>query len=333
MPDCPICASHVAPPRETIDWSGYDCPRCGRWSARLDAGGFELWSAREIGGWDTPDAVRRRSRLSHIFRRRQTGDKYRWVEVPHENWTAKFLDSEPLPTPSQLLDNLILWIGAQQNSIAESVAIPIAEVSAWIGTTITRQSPGAVLGWLLMEEGAQSFMEDRGDVNGQKRLRLKMAGWHRYELLKRGQVTSRKVLMAMKFKSTKLKDRQLDELVERFAAAVAQTGFELFTIESGPAGSIDDQLRVALRTSRFVIADLTYGSRGAYWESGYGEGLGRPVIYTCRQKEWEEEGSHFDTNHLRTIIWNPGDLDEAVAKLKSMIRVTLPEEAAMVDQS
>jgi nucleoside 2-deoxyribosyltransferase len=45
---------------------------------------------------------------------------------------------------------------------------------------------------------------------------------------------------------------------------------------------IDDQMRVALRTSRFVVADLTRGNRGAYWEAGFAEGLGRPVIYTCR---------------------------------------------------
>ncbi len=139
--------------------------------------------------------------------------------------------------------------------------------------------------------------------------------------------------MAMKFKSATFEDKQLDELAQRFGVAVAETGFDLFTIESGPAGSIDDQLRVALRTSRFIIADLTYGSRGAYWEAGYVEGLGRPVIYTCRQKEWGDEGTHFDTNHLRTIIWNPDALGEAATRLKNIIRVTLPEDAVMVDQS
>jgi nucleoside 2-deoxyribosyltransferase len=332
LPECPICASPVQRPSETIDWSGYDCPRCGRWSVRLDAGSFELWSAREIGEWDTPEAVRRRSSLSHIFRRLQpVTPPSRWAEVPVENWRAKFLDNEPLPTPAQLLDNLILWIGAHQASIVESAGISVAALSAWIGATITRYSPKAALGWLLETESAQALIEDIGEANGQIRLRLKIAGWDRYELLKRGQVTSRKVLMAMKFKSDKFKDEQLDALVQRFTEAVAQTGFDLSTIESGPAGSIDDQLRVALRTSRFIIADLTHGNQGAYWEAGYAEGLGRPVIYTCRQKEWREQGAHFDVNHLRTIIWKPDDLDGAANKLKNMIRVTLPEDATMID--
>jgi hypothetical protein len=314
-----------------MDWSGYDCPRCGRWSVRLDASGIEYVMAREIGEWDA-EAVRRRSRLSHIYRRQQTGEKSRWAEIPAANWRSRFLDSEPLPTPSQQLDNLILWLGEHQPSIAESTLISVPAVSAWIGASITRFTPGAALGWLLDEESAQSLLEDRGDEKGLKRIRLKMPGWNRYERLRRGEIASRKVMMAMKFNTQPLNDQQLDQLVEKFRDAVGHTGFDLFTLESGPAGSIDDQLRVALRTSRFIIADLTYASRGAYWEAGYVEGLGRPVIYTCRQKEWDEEKTHFDTNHLRTIIWNPARLDEAAKQLRAMIRVTLPEEALMEDR-
>lgn len=173
MPECPICASPVRPPSETIDWSGYDCPRCGRWSVKLDAGGFELWSAREIGEWDTAEAVRRRSRLSHIFRRLQPAlPSSRWAEVPVDNWRAKFLDNEPLPTPAQLLDNLILWIGAHQASIAESAAISVAAVSAWIGATITRHSPGAALGSLY--EPRTPYAELVGLCCGVRRRRLQL---------------------------------------------------------------------------------------------------------------------------------------------------------------
>jgi nucleoside 2-deoxyribosyltransferase len=86
--------------------------------------------------------------------------------------------------------------------------------------------------------------------------------------------------MAMQF------DSEMDRVVKDcFKPAVARTGFELRVLTDGqPAGSIDDQLRVALRTSRFVIADLTHDNNGAYWEAGFAEGLGRPVIYTCRSK-------------------------------------------------
>lgn len=89
-----------------------------------------------------------------------------------------------------------------------------------------------------------------------------------------------------------------------FQPDVSATGFGFFALVEGPAGLIDDQLRVALRTSRFVIADLTHASRAAYCEFGFAEGLGRPIICTYRKVEWAGEGSHCDTIHLRVIIWD-----------------------------
>jgi nucleoside 2-deoxyribosyltransferase len=90
---------------------------------------------------------------------------------------------------------------------------------------------------------------------------------------------------------------------------------------------------VALRTSRFVVSDLSYQNNyGAYWEAGFAEGLGRPVIYTCRKEEWDERKTHFDTNHLNAIIWDPDKLDDAALRLTATIRATLPAEAKMTDR-
>lgn len=78
-----------------------------------------------------------------------------------------------------------------------------------------------------------------------------MAGWERYEAIKHAQITSHTAFMAMKFG-----DEELNSVVDAcFKPAVARSGFELKLLtDSQPAGLIDDQLRVALRTSRFVIA-------------------------------------------------------------------------------
>jgi nucleoside 2-deoxyribosyltransferase len=133
--------------------------------------------------------------------------------------------------------------------------------------------------------------------------------------------------MAMKFN-----DEMDCVFKDCFKPAVAKTGFELRVLTDGqPAGLIDDQLRVALQTSRFVIADLTHDNNGAYWEAGFAEGLGRPVIYTCRKKEWEDRKTHFDTNHLHTIIWDSTNLKKAAPDLTATIRATLPAEAKMTD--
>jgi nucleoside 2-deoxyribosyltransferase len=86
-----------------------------------------------------------------------------------------------------------------------------------------------------------------------------------------------------------------------------------------------------------MVADLTHGNRGAYWEAGFAEGLGVPVIYTCRKDRWEAKDSddkpfvHFDTNHRVTILWDLKQPEEAAKKLTARIRATLPAEAKMSD--
>lgn len=138
--------------------------------------------------------------------------------------------------------------------------------------------------------------------------------------------------MAMKFG-----DPQLDSVfAQYFVPAVGQSGFELRTVADGQgAGLIDDQIRVGIRTARFVICDLTHGNQGAYWEAGFAEGLGRPVIYTCRSDVFSSNDKsvrpHFDTSHMATIVWDSEDLQSAAVRLKAMVRATLPGEAILED--
>jgi nucleoside 2-deoxyribosyltransferase len=113
---------------------------------------------------------------------------------------------------------------------------------------------------------------------------------------------------------------------------VKQAGFDLFRLDEAPkAGLIDDNMRVSIRTSDFVISDLSDDNPGAYWEAGYAEGLGKPVIYTCEKEKFEKEKPHFDTNHHLTIIWDKKNSQEAGEKLKATIRATLPHLAKMQD--
>jgi hypothetical protein len=166
-------------------------------------------------------------------------------------------------------------------------------------------------------------------VEPEKGLQLTMKGWARYQSLKKTQIESRTAFMAMKFSQP-----DLDRVVENcFRHAVGRTGFELRVLtDAQGAGSIDDQLRAAILASRFVIADLTHGSHGAYWEAGFGEGLGLPVIYTCEKTAWKEQGTHFDTNHLNTIIWDPKDLTAAENRLVATIRATFRADTKQTDE-
>ena len=118
---------------------------------------------------------------------------------------------------------------------------------------------------------------------------------------------------------------------------MAQTGFELRTIDRAgkTTGLVDNCMRVESRTSRFVLCDLTHGNRGAYWEAGFAEGLGRPVFYVCRHDVLADRNHpdhpHFDAAHQPIVTWKPGDPAPGLAELKNMIRAELPAEARMED--
>jgi hypothetical protein len=60
--------------------------------------------------------------------------------------------------------------------------------------------------------------------------------------------------------------------------------------------------------------------------------LGRPVIYTCEKSAWEKQGTHFDTNHLTHIIWDPKDLTGAQNRLVATIRATFRADAKQTDE-
>lgn len=157
-------------------------------------------------------------------------------------------------------------------------------------------------------------------------------GWHRYRELSSARSASRYGFMAMKYG-----DEQVDAVVrDHFVPQIWLTRFELKRLDDGqPAGLIDDQLRVRIRQARFLVCDLTHGNRGAYWEAGFAEGLGIPVIYTCRRDVFDDSNDpchpHFDAAHWVTVPWDPESPADAAIKLKAIVRATLPAEARLED--
>ena len=326
MPNCPICDTILAGEYPIgLTAPVHNCRRCGPWVELGSAGRPVMPLETELGGWDLRGR-RRRSMLSHLIRKMQRADGGP-VGVPPDLgiWAL----DDPLPPPSDQLASLIIWIGDNQPSPVEDALIDRDALDAWIGGIVVRESPGQAILWLAATQTVKDFLQIKGDpAGGQWYLRLSMAGWDRYGELKLSRADSRLAFMAMKFGYP-----DLDQIVDTwFRPAVDEAGFDLRTLpDQQPAGCIDDQLRAALHTCRFVVADLTHGSFGAYWEAGFAEGLGRPVIYTCRRAEWEAQSSHFDTNHLVTVVWDPGNPADAATRLKATIRATLPAEAVLAD--
>ncbi|MFA6468217.1 MAG: hypothetical protein WCW35_04905 [Bacteroidota bacterium] len=165
--------------------------------------------------------------------------------------------------------------------------------------------------------------------SGMSIVKFNVLGWQRYEEIKSLPASNPKhAFMAMQYG-----DSRLDAIYkDKFKPAVELTGFQLVRLDERPeAGLIDNRLRVDIRNCRFLLADVTNENKGAYWEAGYAEGLGKQVIYLCDKKDFDAKKVHFDVNHHTTIIWDEADLDTAAENLKATIRATFPSEAIMTD--
>lgn len=304
---CPVCGSMMSGPERSTpgDQMDYDCPVCGSYSLTGTAR-----MTLPQGHKHFPEAA---PVLSHQIRKMQLAN-----ERPVVDWEVcnRIMATGSLPTPEEQADNLVRWIGDQSRDPGNSVELRPYEHYAVVGA---RQGAGVY--FISDELLRRSLIEGVGhDAGGS--FRLTFDGWRRYEELRRGSPTGHYAFMAMQFGDAHL-DKMLDSY---FKPAVEETGFELRRLDDNPkAGLIDDRLRVEIRGCRFLIADLTHDNAGAYWEAGYAEGLGKPVIYTCESEKFGKAKTHFDTNHHLTVIWSADDPEDAVKKLKATIRASLPE--------
>ena len=97
--------------------------------------------------------------------------------------------------------------------------------------------------------------------------------------------------------------------------AVEQAGYIPMRIDRKEdlIDKIDDAIIAEIKQSRFLIADFTHGKHGArggvYYEAGFAQGIGIPVIFLCRSDMIEQV--HFDTRQFFHIVWeSPDDLKE-----------------------
>ena len=102
----------------------------------------------------------------------------------------------------------------------------------------------------------------------------------------------------------------VDTYKQGIAPAIRNAGFQPLRIDQEEyINKIDDEVIAEIRRSRFVVADFTQDGDnargGVYYEAGFAQGLGLPVVFTCREDCIGRV--HFDTNHYNHIVWTEPD--------------------------
>jgi len=313
MNECIVCKTIVETTGHGNDRYDYNCVRCGKFSL---TGSAQAMLPLELG-----DNEYLRSLLSFLLRQMQ--DTEHWPTL--NNASAKnLLETKSLPKPGEQAKNLLLWLGKNLPSAEEISSLNLGFVQSLIGAAKNKG-----VHYVLQHLTNKNLIRFRQPEANTPVIHvgLTFEGWEEFERIKVAAIESKIAFMAMQFN-----DPELNGMVNNvFRSAVEATGFELRLLSDDPrAGLIDDRMRVEIRKSKFLIADLTHRNPGAYWEAGFAEGLGKPVIYTCKKQEFDKV-VHFDTNHHLTVMWDSNAVAQAAEDLKATIRATLPGEAKMSD--
>lgn len=321
MAECPICLSaDQYPCKEWQAGSGdgtrYDCDVCGSFIVSRSAAKGSLH--RESDNFP----LLLRAVLSYRTRV-QTERLANSDDVPiiDAGLVRKLLEEQPrLPSPSQQTINALRYIGERVLTTFQPIDDLPASFQALIGAPNRRFSDRIVRG--LGERGLLTFIP-AGDMQHQEAvidIDLTPQGWELFEDESRGILTSDYGFVALKFN-----DPVLDPLLtNHIKPRLAELGYPLIDLRDvSKAGIIDNLLRAQIRDSRFILVDLTHDNSGAYWEAGYAEGLGKPVIYICQKAKFSEKTTHFDTNHCTTVLWEIDQIDHFVSELVATIRRSL----------
>jgi len=159
----------------------------------------------------------------------------------------------------------------------------------------------------------ENFLELRNEAF----VNIETEGWKRIDSLRSRPVgDSQQAFVAMWFdKSTEdIYDKGIKKAIENDNKILAQ---RVDLVEHN--NKICDQVIAEIRRSKYMVADFTGNRGGVYYEAGFAQGIGIPVIWTVHEDDLK--GVHFDTNHYNHIKYKTPD--ELFEKLLNRIRSTI----------
>ena len=176
--------------------------------------------------------------------------------------------------------------------MTEAPELTVAEKSILLLKHIARRSsyPGHSVSFFPTSDysvmGARTYQEayfhigslvERGQLKSENIQNGSMctvtaAGWNELDRIAQSGIDSPNGFIAMWF------DPRQNEVEEAIRGAVNASGYEPIRIDKVEhVNRIDDEIVARIRQSRFLVADLTGGRAGVYFEAGLMIGLGRPV--------------------------------------------------------
>lgn len=150
------------------------------------------------------------------------------------------------------------------------------------------------------DEGLIKILDQVGTT---KNLMITAKGWQLVRRLKNTPSESTQAFVAMSF----------SESMNNFYSvgiepAIKEAGYNPRRVDAIEHNNkICDEIIAEIRKSKFLFADFSGRCSGVYYEAGFAQGLGIPVIWAVIEKDLAD--CHFDTRQYNHIVYqNPEDL-------------------------
>jgi hypothetical protein len=290
---CPICQQDIAEARGWINAGlivhQIDCRNCGRFRYLLDRG---------------PDFNDRRLMpylAAHVRQANAAGALV--VELTPTNWRL-FAEGHAHTRVTRKIERLLAWYERASTHAGEAVILPdhLAPLIDAANQDEVDFCNQALIG--------QELLQDAGAADT---FRITAKGWEKLSPAAGG--TPGTCVVAMAF------DPSLDEAFDLgITPAMAACGLEPIRVDRVKHNEVVTDLILGdIRRAHVTFADVTLQRQGVYYEAGFAIGLGRLVIWSCREDDLPNV--HFDTRQFNHVVWkNSTDLRQ---RLEARIRGTV----------
>lgn len=181
----------------------------------------------------------------------------------------------------------------------------LASLSKQPGATYDGNAHSDVsLAWAIDQDELQfhlATLQRRGLIS----LELGTEGNYRASLTSEGweQVDSGPALILPRgFVAMSFADSMRSTWADGLKPGIEAAGYVAHRVDSEPhVQRIDQKIVADIRTSKFVVVDVTEQKQGAYFEAGLALGFGKTVIWTVREDDLKQV--HFDTRQFAHIVW------------------------------
>lgn len=317
---CFICGM----PAENMGRMSFRCFRCGeyRLSEALSGPHYHM------------------SRSENQVANASTWIRYNQGEMITNN-LLKFLESLPSPPVSERAENLLLYFASQYPNPGQSIFYNIWKVNTLIEIarkdvhaydtdapylaecermfpllSLSNSSGSRDLIYLIFDYlHKHKRLLGSGEQDGS--FTISPQGWDYI-----GSRTYTAPQYDQAFVAMWFDDSMLPIYTSAICPGIESAGYKPFRIDRKEHNNrIDDEIIVEIRRSKFTLADFTAHRGGVYFEAGFTIGLGRHVIWLCREDELDR--LHFDTRQYNFIKWTPDKIDDLSRAISRRILATI----------